>query len=176
MINDEAHRYYVTGTDEYTKYLVENLKRINPTSLQGRNISMDIYFTSVTIASQCLEKEISIVGTMQLDRKGIPKEIKDVSEREERSTLYFHAEKENIMVVLYFDKKKSGKKNVIVLTTMHNCVKITQDPRQKLQVHTFYDHTKGGIDIVDLSFKPFLHEGKESVMANERIRVHLRHG
>ena len=54
------------------------------------------------------------------------------------------------MLVSYIDKKKSGPKNVVVLTTMHDEVKVTKDIRRKPQVLTFYDHTKGGVDVVDL--------------------------
>ena len=43
-----------------------------------------------------------------------------------------------------------GKKNVIVLSTMHNNVKITKDQPKKPSVQTLHDHTKGGVDVVDL--------------------------
>ena len=36
------------------------------------------------------------------------------------------------------------------LTTMHDTVKVTNDVRKKAQVHVMYDHTKGGVDVVDL--------------------------
>ena len=111
---------------------------------------MDRYFTSVSLAEWALEKKFTIVGTMRHDRKGIPKELKAVNEREEKSVLYVHHEEKNVMLVSYIDKKKSGKKNVIVLTTMHDKVKVTKDQRQKPHVHVTYDHTKGGVDIVDL--------------------------
>ena len=35
---------------------------------------------------------------------------------------------------------------------MHSSVRFTKDERKKLHVHTFYDHTKGGVDVVDLIF------------------------
>ena len=54
------------------------------------------------------------------------------------------------MLVSKIDQKKSGKRNVIVLTTMHDKVKVTNDWRKKLHVHVMYDHTKIGVDIVDL--------------------------
>ena len=54
------------------------------------------------------------------------------------------------MLVSYVDKKKSGKRNVVVLSTMHNSVSVTKDQRVKPNVHTFCDHTKGGVDVVDL--------------------------
>ena len=47
------------------------------------------------------------------------------------------------MLVSKIDKKKSGKKNVIILSTMHKNVKVRKDQRKKLQVHTMYDHTTG---------------------------------
>ena len=46
-INNEAKKYYVCDTDSYTKYLVEEFTKIN--SIEGCNISMDQYFTSITI-------------------------------------------------------------------------------------------------------------------------------
>ena len=44
----------------------------------------------------------------------------------------------------------SRMKNVMILTTMHGKVKVTNNQRRKPQVHVMYDHTKGGIDVVDL--------------------------
>ena len=56
---------YVTGTDNYTKYLVEGLEQ--HVYLQGRNISMDRYFTSRTISEYLLDKGMTVVGTMRSD-------------------------------------------------------------------------------------------------------------
>ena len=86
---------------------------------------------------------------MRHDRKGIPKEVKAIGNREETSVLYVYHKEEN-MLTSYIDKKKSGKKNVIVLSTMHNSVKVTNDQREKPQIHSMYDHTKGGVNVVDL--------------------------
>ena len=54
------------------------------------------------------------------------------------------------MLVSYIDNKKSGKKNVIVLTAMHDQVKVTNDQWKKPHVHVMNDQTKGGVDFVDL--------------------------
>ena len=43
---NEASKFYITGTDEYSKYLVENFTWFN--SIKGCNITMDRYFTSIT--------------------------------------------------------------------------------------------------------------------------------
>ena len=62
----------------------------------------------------------------------------------------FITQKEKIMLASYIDEKESGKKNVIVLSTMHDNVRITKYQWKKPIVHTIYDHTKGGIDVVNL--------------------------
>ena len=45
VVGGNGAKFYITGTDEYTKYLVNRLSRYTP--IQGCNISMDRYFTSV---------------------------------------------------------------------------------------------------------------------------------
>lgn len=146
---NEASNYYITGTDKYTKYLVNGFNVHN--SIQGCNIAMDRYFTSVPLAQWAETMNFTITGTLRLGRVGIPKEMKTLDGREERSTKYVYADDNNdIMLVSYVDKKKSGLKNVVVLTTMHEDVKVTRDKRRKPQVHSLYDHTKGGVDVVDL--------------------------
>ena len=44
----QPDQFYVTGTDNYTKYFVDSLKQY--VQLRGRNISMDRYFTSLPVA------------------------------------------------------------------------------------------------------------------------------
>ena len=44
----EGSEFYVTSTDEYSVYLVDKL--FSHVNITGRNVSMDRYFTSVTIA------------------------------------------------------------------------------------------------------------------------------
>ena len=141
-------KFYITGTDEYTKYLVNGLSHY--TSIQRCNISMDRYFMSVFLAEWALQKKFTIVGTMRYDRKGISKETKAIGNREEKPVLYVYHKEKKIMLASYIDKKKSGKKNVIVLSTMHDSVKVTNDQRKKPQIHSMYDHKKRGVDVVDL--------------------------
>ena len=87
---------------------------------------------------------------MRHDRKGIPNELKTMTDRDEKSMLSVHRQDKEMMLVSYIDKKRSGKKNIIALTTMHDKIKVTNDERCKLHVLVMYDHTKGGVDVVDL--------------------------
>ena len=81
-VEGPAAKYYIHGTDEYSKYLTSELSVY--CNLQGINISMDHYFTSGSMASQALEKNTIIEGTMKHNRNGIPTELKQVADREER--------------------------------------------------------------------------------------------
>ena len=88
---------------------------------------MDRYFTSVSVAEWATSKGFTIVGTMRPDRTNIPKSLKEIGAREEKSTLYLHSnDQDNMMLVSYIDKKKSGEKNVTLLTTMHDKVRVSR--------------------------------------------------
>lgn len=50
----------------------------------------------------------------------------------------------------YVDKNKFGKENDVVLSTMYAELRITKDELKTSSVHAFYDHTKGGVDAIDL--------------------------
>ena len=63
IVEGDAAKYYVTGTDEYTKCLVSSFKEHG--NLDGCNISMDRYFTSIPVAIWGHVEKISIVGTMK---------------------------------------------------------------------------------------------------------------
>ena len=43
-----------------------------------------------------------------------------MDKHDKQSTFYIHGKDDDLMLVSYVDKKKSGKKNVVVLTLMHN--------------------------------------------------------
>ena len=88
VTDDEANKYYVTGTDNYTKYLVNGFCKFD--KIKGCNISMDRYFTSVPLAKWASKNNFTIVGTMRLDRIGLPNEIKTMEGRDEKSTKYLY--------------------------------------------------------------------------------------
>ena len=115
--------------------------------MKVRNISLDHFFTSISIADWCLEKKITITATMRKER-GIPHEIKLEAEREANSTIWTYNGKK--MLISYADKKKSKTKIVLVLTTMYDKMRLSSDQRTKPQPIAYYDHIKVGVDIIDL--------------------------
>ena len=119
--------YYVTSTDNYTKYLVMHTTKVGGTAcLRGRNIALDQYFTSLSVAEWCLEKTI----TLRSDCKGIPKEMKTDSGRESKSTKWCYNDEK--MLILYADKKKNGTKIVLALTTMYDEMRVSKDKHKRL--------------------------------------------
>ena len=75
-------------------------------------------------------------------------------------------------MLLYIDKKEKGKKNILALTTMHDKVLTNIDDRNKPNTLVFYDHTKGGIDVVDLISAKKFNKNKNKKMDHKCCSLH----
>ena len=65
--------------------------------LDGRNISMDRLYTSLSIAMWLREQSITVIGTLVTNRVGIPDEVKAVCHGEDFSTtIHFEQEKKDL--------------------------------------------------------------------------------
>ena len=111
---------------------------------------MDRYFTRVTIAHYLKEKKMTLVGTMRGNRKGIPKELVEMQNRDDKDIKFVYANEDDMMLTSYVVKKKSGKRNILLLSTMHDNVRCSRDERKKPNTICFYDKAKGGLDVVDV--------------------------
>ena len=146
----EYSEFYVQGTENAVKYLVNKLNSY--CDLQGRNITHDRLYTSIPLAKWLLSHNITCLGTIQANRKGIPKEIKDIADREPLSYEYFREENEKKLVLNSWvtRTKTSGFKNVLLLSTVSPLLGVTKDDnKKKPAIYKLYDFTKGGTDIVD---------------------------
>ena len=113
---------------------------------------MDRLYTSVEIADWLLEKDITIVGTVQNGRLGFPEEVFDAKNHEVlKKTCHFEKNKKDLCLTSCTTQTKSKcKKKVVILSTtrpMHSCIK--DDNKSKPQIFKFYDFKKGGTDTVD---------------------------
>ena len=81
---EERGERYIYGTVAIVYYLIETLS--TNSSLAGHNISFDQLCTSISTAKCLLEKQITCIGTMQLNRNpweiGIPDELKETENSE----------------------------------------------------------------------------------------------
>ena len=138
----EPDENYVAGTFNYITVLVEKLSRHQ--KLEGRNISMDRLYTSFLIANWLLQRKITMVGTLQANRVGIPPEIKKVDNREVLSSEVYWQEDGPTYLTSYVVKTSKGKKNVLMLSTVRPILGITKvDDKQKASYYQIVRLYKG---------------------------------
>jgi hypothetical protein len=87
---------------------------------------------------------------MQMNRKGVPAEMKDFKNRENLSSEVYWQKDGPLSLSSYVVETTTGKKNVLMLSTLKQILGTTKDDsRNKLALYKLYDFTKGGTDIVD---------------------------
>ena len=74
-----------------------------------------------------------------------------IDKGDERSIFHIHGKDDDLKRALYVEKRKSGKKNVVV---WDRCM-IMSEWRRTQKIYTFYDHPKGSVYVVDLIFSNF---------------------
>ena len=99
-------QYYIQGTEAIIHYLIETLS--TNSSLAGRNISFNRLYTSTPLAKWLLEKRSTFIGTMQLNRKGIPDELKGTKNRELLSSEIYWDENSLLSISPYVVKTSKG--------------------------------------------------------------------
>ena len=132
------------GTFEVTKHMVSTLQRY--TTLKGQNISFDRLYTSLPLMNCLLEKDITAVGTLVSNGKGLPKEFVKTAGRKEFSyEILWNADDVRMTLHSYVVKTKStGRRNVLLLSTLEPIIAVTQeDGKQKPQIYKVYDFTEG---------------------------------
>ena len=104
-------------------------------SLKGTNISMDRYCTSIPLAEWLYDKNITCIGTLNSNRNGLLKEIKETKGREENSWISCKSDKGEVTLNSYVVKTKSnGMRNVLLLQTTNPAHYVTQDDKKILLV------------------------------------------
>lgn len=154
----DTQTLYTTNLEIYSEtqpdgpYKVSNdafdvVKRlVQPISGTRRNITMDDWFSSVSLAKALLkDNNLTIVATIQKNEKEIPSSFV-TSERRELYSSKFRFSK-NMTLVSYVPKKK---KTALLLSTMHYDDALNDDDPKKIpQIIEFYNRTKESIDVFD---------------------------
>ena len=110
----------------------------------GRNITMDNYFTTLSLAKSLLPWDLTIVSTLKKNKTCIPPAMTALKTREELSTVFdFH---EKVTMCSYVPKKN---KAVIMLPSMHQVAKIGDDAKKKPEIIELYNWSKAGVDTMD---------------------------
>jgi hypothetical protein len=127
------------------------VKRLmEPYLKKGYHVTTDNYFTSRKLALFLLENKTSFLGTLKGNRKELPidpenkKNVKDI-----RFNLYhseFFRDDAGCLLTVYQCKSK---KNVIILSTLHENILIENSIKRKPNTVLSYNSTKFAVDVVD---------------------------
>jgi len=142
--------YYVRGSLATVQALISKVQA--SVDLSGRTISLDRLYTSIELFEWLQSLGITALGTIDSTRKGIPPEVKSVTEREELSyEVYWNKQNREMTLHSYVAKTKSkGKRNVLLLSTVSPIFGTTKDDGvKKPALYTLCDFTKGGTDVMD---------------------------
>lgn len=118
----------------------------------GRNLTMDNFYTSVPLANDLYNNyRTTVVGTIRKNKPDLPSEITNITGRPKCSSLFAFGKDPNKSTIVSYVPNKRIKKNVIMLSTMHRDDAIDESTYEqyKPEIITFYNSTKGGIDVVD---------------------------
>ena len=139
----EPTEEYKPGTFEVTKHMVSKLQRY--TTLRGRNISFDRLCASLPLMNYLLEKDITAVGTIVSNRKGLPKEsVKTAGRKDFSYEILWKADDVRMTLHSYGVKTTlTGLRNVLLMSTLGPIIAVTQDDgKQRPQIYKVYDFTK----------------------------------
>jgi len=117
---------------------------VGPYRGSGRNITTDNYFTSVPLAEELLQHNITLVGTMRKNKTEIPPEFLPSRQRSDESSVFgFNG---YLTLVSYVPKKNRA---VVLLSSMHHDDAVNAEQKNKPQIVLDYNDTKGGVDTAD---------------------------
>ncbi|CAK1598285.1 unnamed protein product [Parnassius mnemosyne] len=120
-----------------------------PISKTGRNVTFDNWFTSYELVSHLLnEHKLTSVGTVRKNKRVLPNKFLKTSDRDADVYSSKFGFQKDITLVSYIPKKK---KVVLLISSLHHDADIdeTTGERKKPEITTFYNSTKGGVDVVD---------------------------
>ncbi|KAG8176608.1 hypothetical protein JTE90_028590 [Oedothorax gibbosus] len=110
----------------------------------GRNVTVDNWYTSYSLAEDLLKKNIILVGTMRKNKRDFPVQFVTGKQRVIHSLFGFQKDK---ALVSYVPKKNK----CVNLSTMHNddTIDTSSGEAKNPEIVTFYNITKGAVDVVD---------------------------
>ena len=132
-------------TTRIVLHLVDQL--LNKTFGVGYHVYADKYYTSVLLAKELLQRQVYLTGTIQKNRVGLPREVKQLKLRNLQRKVYRHSD--DLMALGWKDKRL-----VLMLSSWHNAdttlhhlwVKGKEEEIEKPCVVIDYTSQMGGVD------------------------------
>lgn len=112
--------------------------------LDGRNVTVDNFFTSYEQGQMLLIKKNTMIGTIQKNKTSIPPVLLEVKGKAIFTSKF--AFTKNTSLVSYIPKKK---KCVVLQSTLHITKELSGGSENKPNIILDYNATKGGVDTLD---------------------------
>ena len=116
-----------------------------------RDIMTDNFFTSHALALELLKRDITLLGTMRLNRKEIPDHLKQ-KRRDVLSSEFVYDHENKIVMVSYIPKRN---KNVVLLSSSHSGCEIVTSHNNKPQMILDYNFGNKGVDQFDQNIEEY---------------------
>ena len=139
------------------------MKLVQPVAGNGHNITVDNFFTSLSLAQKLARQKTSILGTIRRNRREMP-----VLENAPFLHTVAYIEEESSCTLSVYQCKKN--KNVSILSTYHRHVTVpdAENPKKKPDTVLTYNKTKVGVDVLDQMLKLY-----STKPASRRWPVHV---
>lgn len=122
------------------------LRLMQPFFGNGYTVTCDNFFTSVNVANILREKRISLVGTLNKNRRFLPATARKKNPGLELyETILFSGPKSETLTLYQCKKSKS----IGILSSLHKHVEIEDSSVKKPDTILYYNNTKYGVDILD---------------------------
>lgn len=107
--------------------------------LNGHNITVDNFFTSLELSQELLKQKLTIVGTLRLNKKCIPPKLLQCKHFPLFSSSF--AFSKDTTLVSYISRKN---KCTVLLSTLHHQDNVNHEHAKKLpEIVEYYNYTKG---------------------------------
>ena len=111
----------------------------------GRNITVDNYFTSKSLALKLWDNGLTLVGTIKSHRREVPSAARPLKDRIVHSSIFLFSR--FLTLVSYVPKKN---RVVNILSTQHHRKAISEQAKEKKpEALLYYNETMGGSDTFD---------------------------
>lgn len=145
---DSLDQKFVQLSSGHAEAVVNQL--MEPFLRNGRNVTLDNFFTSTSLADRLLRENTTLVGTIRRNKRCIPPAALDLKSRSKGDVRFFYNDEK--LLCSFWDK---GTKPVLLLDSF---IPNSEDHDRNHQLPDcvrFYNATKSGVDIVDKKIRAF---------------------
>ncbi|XP_052423857.1 piggyBac transposable element-derived protein 4 isoform X5 [Carassius gibelio] len=112
--------------------------------LEGHTITCDNFFTSYALGQELLRRKMTMIGTVRSNKPELPPALLSMKNRTRLSSMFAFTDTHTL--VSYCPRKNT---NVLLMSTFHRDVKVSNKDHKKPEIILDYNHTKGGVDNLD---------------------------